>query len=150
MVLLRKLLDSCPFPQAKSLLVDISRALFLEMVSRTNSIAQTNLIEFKRAPHQPKSSQQDSLVPTLPNSAETVDTKMAIKHLKDMQNLERYHFKLDEYALQYPLEDLPISTISSIFLDLFVLPALRLISSEYDTAFEVGARYRLLPLIHLQ
>lgn len=106
------------------------------MAPLAHSSDQIPSFEFKRSPILPKSS-QDSQVPTLPKSADSVDTKMAITHIKDMKNLESYHLKLDEYMLQFSSHHLHLSTLSSIFLDLFVIPVVKLISSDYDTAFEV-------------
>jgi hypothetical protein len=58
-----------------------------------------------------------------------------------MKQLESYHRKMDEYSLQFPWQDpsqrIHLSTVGSIFLDLFVLPSLRLISTEYQTPHEV-------------
>lgn len=135
LVLLRKLLDCCPFPQAKGLLVDICRPLFLRLYSLPCHSYQK---EFKRAPHQPKSAQD----PSIPSIGSAVETKQALTHIQDMKNLESYHFKLDEYSLQYPSQDTAdpstgnISPVCIFLLDLFVFPSLRLISAEYQSALE--------------
>jgi hypothetical protein len=147
LTLLRKLLDCCPFPQAKGLLIDITRALYLRLAPHS---AILSLVSFspkrvlKRAPHQPLPSQENTIpIPSLPSVtlSETVDTKKALGHIEDMKKLESYHRKLDEYTLQYPLQDdsqrLPLSTLGAIFFDLFVFPSLRLVSTDSQTPHEV-------------
>jgi hypothetical protein len=154
LILLRKLLDCCPFPQAKGhpyqfishcflgLLVDICRALFLQLAHKLLPLqgSSQNMTELKRAPKQPLPSSKENEInaAAFPPSESAIDPKLALNHIRDMQSLEAYHIKLDEYGLQYPFSDgLTLEMILSVCFDLYVLPALKHISSEYQSAQDV-------------
>jgi hypothetical protein len=143
LVLLRKLLDCCPFSQAKGLLIDLSRPLFLRCLALSfpplSPNNKTLPTEFKRAPQQPPAS-PDSPLPVSVPIAGAVETKQALRQIQDLKNLESYHFQLDHYALQLELlqdshhpdtqQQQPRPGLELFFLDLFVLPCLRLLLSS--------------------
>lgn len=140
-------MDCCPFPQAKGLLIDICRAFYAQLTnnpiifeSSSSSVISLPTLELKRAPINPQLLSSNQNIPIKPtNKTDTIETMKALKHIEEMKNLESYHLKLDEYCSQYfqSSKFTTISTTSTIFLDLFVFPPLRLISQDYESSTEV-------------